>query len=261
MNELKAGIPRNQSIQPMVTDGQTIKIVGIGGIGCIAARYGAMFLAPLTQQCSARLVLIDGDTFEPSNGTRMFFSTFGNKAVVLRDELRPVFSDARLGVEAIEEYVTPENIVRLLHNGDIILAAVDNHATRKLLSDHCATLEDAVLISAGNDGIGADSTGKIRRGTYGNCQIYIRRNGRDVTPSLTRLHVEIQHPADRLPTDQNCIALATSVPQNLLANLLAASSLLNALWLVLSDSLHYSEIGFDIADGLMRPLADAGAKA
>jgi molybdopterin/thiamine biosynthesis adenylyltransferase len=246
---------RDQPIQPMLIDGQSIKLVGIGGIGCIAARFGAMLLAPLAQQCSARLVLIDGDTFEPGNATRMFFSTFGNKAAVLRDELRSCFRDTRLGIEAIEEYVTPESISRLLLEGDIVLAAVDNHATRKLLSDHCAALRDVVLISCGNDGIGSDSTGKARRGTYGNCQIYIRREGRDVTPSLTRFHVEIQHPADRLPSDRDCIELAGTVPQNLLANLLAASSLLNALWLTLSDSLHYSELAFDIADGIMRPIS------
>ena len=152
-------------------------------------------------------------------------------------------------------YVTDENAPRLLHNGDVILCAVDNHATRKLLSDFCARrLDDVVLISGGNDGVGEDSTGKFRRGTYGNCQVYVRQGGRDMSPSLTQYHPEIANPADRLPTDQSCTELLESVPQLLLTNLAAASAILNALFLHLSGALHYSELAFDVADSLMQPL-------
>jgi hypothetical protein len=239
-----------------LSDGQAIKLVGLGGVGSIVARYGAMFLAPLTgDDLSARLVLIDGDTFTPSNSTRMFFSECGNKAAVMRNDLLPYFADSRLEVTAVEEYITPRNIRRLLHEGDIIIAAVDNHATRRMLSDYVGRrLKNAVLISGGNDGIGPDSSGRFRRGTWGTCQTFIRRDGKDLSPSLTEFHPEIEHPADKLPSDQSCIDLAASVPQFLLANLMTAASILNSLWLHLSGSLHYSELGFDIAEGLMRPL-------
>ena len=49
-----------------------------------------------------------------------------------------------------------------------------------------------------------------------------------------------------------------SVPQILFANLMTASALLNALWLHLCGALHYSELVFDIAEGLMQPLALPG---
>ena len=56
----------------------TIKIVGLGGVGSIVARYLAVFLASLEQPL--RLVLIDGDTFEPSqpdSGGRTLPTAFG----------------------------------------------------------------------------------------------------------------------------------------------------------------------------------------
>ena len=251
----ESALPRDQVLQPVLPEDQTVKIVGLGGVGSIVARYGAVFLASLAKHSNARLVLIDGDKFEPRNASRMLFSSFGNKAAVIRDDLLDRFADTRLALVAVEDYITRKNIARLLHDGDIIVTAVDNHATRKLVSEFCAgELNNVVLISGGNDGIGEDSSGKVRRGTYGNCQIYIRRNGEDLSPSLTRYHHEIRNPADHLPDEEDCVESIESVPQLLLANLAAASCILNALWLYLSGELHYSELAFDIADGLMRPL-------
>src|ERR1051325_8647383 len=238
-------------LQPSLPDNATVKIIGLGGVGSIVARYLAAFLASLDRV--VRLVLLDGDEFEHNNRTRMIFGSCGNKAAVTHDELAPRFAESSLSIIAIEEFVTPENISRLLRPGDIILLTVDNHATRKLVSDHCATLPDVCLISGGNDGVERDATGKMRRGTYGNVQVYLRRAGADASPSLTRYHPEIAQPADKLPTDKSCTELITSVPQILFTNLTVATCMLNTLLLHLSDALHYSELAFDIADGLMRP--------
>jgi molybdopterin/thiamine biosynthesis adenylyltransferase len=231
-------------------------VVGLGGVGGIAARYGAMFLAAQEDPC--RMVLIDGDRFESSNATRMFFTSHGNKGAVVRADLRERFADSALTLIALEQYVTPENIAQLLGPGgpgEIILLAVDNHATRKLVAEHCAKLDDICLISAGNDGVGVDkSTGKALHGTYGTCQIYVRQNGVDRSPNLSRFHPEIAAPADKLPTDRSCTELIASVPQLLFANLAAASHMLNAMWLYLSGSLDYAEACFDIALGRSAPV-------
>jgi molybdopterin/thiamine biosynthesis adenylyltransferase len=230
-----------------------VKLIGLGGVGGPAARYGALYLAGLDED--VRMVLVDGDSFEPSNATRMFFGGDGNKAEVVREDLLGYLGEGRLTLDAIGEYVTPENIGDLIREGDIVLLAVDNHATRKLVSDFCATSrEDICLVSAGNDGIGKDSSGRELRGTAGNCQIYIRRDGADVTPALTRFHAEIDNPADALPDDTGCTELLESVPQIVFANLTAAASMLNTLWLYLCGALHYPEVAFDIAEGLMRPI-------
>src|SRR5579859_185026 len=92
----------NRKLQPQLPDNVTVKSIGLGGVGSIVARYGALFLASLGTE--ARLVLIDGDTFELSNSTRMFFGACGNKAAVTRDELLPRFTESNLSLLAIEEY-------------------------------------------------------------------------------------------------------------------------------------------------------------
>jgi hypothetical protein len=250
---MSAPFPRDQVLHPQLTTGAAVKVIGLGGVGSIVARYGAVFLASLAQE--ARLVLIDGDTFEHSNTARMLFSTCGNKATVLGHELLTGFVDSNLSLLAVEEFVTPANATRLIQCGDICLLCVDNHATRKLVNDHCAQLSDICLISGGNDGVGEDSSGTFARGTYGNVQIYVRLHGNDITPSLVEHHLEIANPVDHLPSDLSCTELVTSTPQILFANLAVASAMLNTLLLHLAGVLHYGELSFDIAEGLMRPTA------
>jgi len=96
-------------------------------------------------------------------------------------------------------------------HGDIVVLAVDNHATRKLVTDHCAErLRDVCLVSGGNDGIEERADGTRLRGTYGGCQVYLRRDGVDVTPSLSRYHAEIREPADKAPDELGCVEAAAA---------------------------------------------------
>lgn len=248
-------------LEPRLPSSLTLKIVGQGGVGSIFARYACTFLASLCGKTDsdARVVLIDPDVFERKNSARMLFRQLGNKATVNRDELLEYLAASRIAIDAVTECVDSDSISRLLHDEDLIALCVDNHATRKLVSDYCGGeegwpgLPNVCLISGGNQGVGADSTGRVRRGTFGNCQIYVRRDGMDVTPSLTEFHDEIKHPADQIP-GEDCIEMMTSVPQILPANLMVASNMLNTLWLHLCDAIHYRETVFDIAEGLMRPL-------
>ena len=46
----------------------------------------------------------------------------------------------------------------------------------------------------------------------------------------------------------------TSAPQLLFTNLATASAILNAFQLILCEALHYPELGFDVYDGVMRPV-------
>src|SRR5688572_32745547 len=106
-----SAIPQGQLLRPELPEDCSVKIIGLGGVGGIVARYGAIFLASLGR--NARMVLMDGDAFEPSNASRMYFGACGNKAAVIRDELLPRFADSCLSVIAIEEFVTAESIGRL----------------------------------------------------------------------------------------------------------------------------------------------------
>jgi molybdopterin/thiamine biosynthesis adenylyltransferase len=253
--------PRDRALAPVLArDGLTVRLVGVGGVGGIVGRYLTIFLASLG--CETRLIFIDGDEFEPQNASRMLFGNCGNKAKVLCSELRQYVANTQLTLMAVDQLITPQNIRQLLPEGEeqVILLCVDNHATRKLVSDYCEGsdgrpgLQNICLISGGNDGVGVDSFGQNLRGSFGNCQIYLRRDGQNITDSLTRYHDEIANPADRLPDDRPCTDLIQSVPQLLFANLMTASAICNTFWLHLCDALHYGEVVFDIVDGRMRPL-------
>lgn len=224
-----------------------VKVVGLGGIGCIVLEYLAVFLKAMG--VPVRLVLIDGDAFEVSNSQRMVFRALGNKAEVKAAEVLHLLGESEVGVVAIGEYVTPDNVGRLIRPGDQVLLCVDNHATRKLVSEHCGTLEEVTLISGGNDGVEPPR----QRGTYGNVQIYLRRGGKDVTASLTKWHPEIARPVGKLPTEMSCVELAQKVPQILFTNLAVASAMLNAYFAQLSGRLTYQEVKLDVLEARMLP--------
>src|SRR4051812_39387473 len=178
-------LARNQPLEAHLADGQSIKLVGGGGIGGIVACYGIVYLVHLAGllKRSARFVIVDGDQFEDKNRSRMLYSD-GNKAAVLREEMLEFAADSLVTIAAVQEYVTPDNIGRLFHDDDIIILAVDNHATRKLVNDYCDQhLSRFCLISGGNDGIGKQPDGRLLRGTRGNCQIFTR--GKINSPALT----------------------------------------------------------------------------
>jgi hypothetical protein len=227
--------------------GSRVKVVGLGGIGGIVLQYLAVFLRSLARP--VRLVLIDGDRFEPANSTRMLFGRAGNKAEVKAAEVLAWLGACDVSVAAVPEYVTPENIDRLIRAGDHVFLCVDNHPTRKLVSDHCATLDSVALFSGGNDGV--EPPGRL--GTYGNVQVYLRQAGRDVTAPLTRFHPEIANPKGKLPTELSCVELAQSVPQVLFTNLAVASAMLNAFFAFTCGRLHYQEVKLDVLAARMLP--------
>jgi len=217
-----------------------IKAIGIGGIGCALLPFLCRYLQ--YSEARARLTLIDGDRFERSNAPRQAFSRLGNKAEVKAMELAREYD--MLSLRAVPEYVTEENLARLIGTGEVVFLMVDNHASRKLVSNHAATLADLTLISGGND--------------YedGNVQIYVRQEGRDLTPSLTRYHPEIAHPQDQNPATMSCEDLmAAGAPQLLFANLMVASVMLNAFYAIRQGRLDYSEVYLDIAQNASRAVS------
>ncbi|MFZ5450339.1 MAG: ThiF family adenylyltransferase [Thermodesulfobacteriota bacterium] len=217
-----------------------IKAIGIGGIGCALLPFLCRYLQYSGER--ARITLIDGDHFERSNAPRQAFHRLGNKAEVKARELAQEFDN--LSLRAVPEFVTPENVARLLKEGDIILLMVDNHASRKLVSDHAAILPEITLISGGNDFVD------------GNVQVFLRRGGENLTPSLSRYHPEIAQPQDTNPAELSCAELmAQGAPQLLFTNLMVAAMMLNAFYASTQDRLTYSEVYLDILENLTRPVA------
>ena len=216
-----------------------IKIIGIGGIGCALLPHLARYLQAGGE--AARLTLVDGDAFEARNADRQVFPELGSKAKVKAAELARHFAD--LSFRAVPEYVTPENVSRIIRSGDVVFLGVDNHKTRRLVSDHCQALEDVALISGGNDY------------TDGNVQVYLRRARGDVTLPLTRHHPEIADPQDRSPHEMSCDELSQeAAPQLLFTNLAVASAMLNAFFAWRLGKLQYGEVYLDILEGKTSPV-------
>lgn len=221
-----------------------VKVIGVGGIGGALVPFLARFLD--AREPRARLTLIDGDEFEPRNRERQAVPAFGNKAAILAGELARAFD--RLSVRAVPEYVGDENVAALIEDGDYVLLAVDNHPTRRVVSDHCGRLRDVVVISGGNDL------------HDGNVQVFIRQNSEERCASLTRYHPEIAKAAGPLPGDDGCDLQTASAPQLLVTNLAIASAMLNAFYACLRGMLAYEEVYLDILAGRMNPVVRGGTR-
>lgn len=209
-----------------------IKIIGLGGIGSILSDKLLRFLKFSLKRESAVVTLIDGDEYEMKNMERQDFHNFGNKAQSKAEQLMSQFDG--LVVNIVPEFVDESNLKDLIKDGDVILLAVDNHKTRKIVNDHVKTLKNAILISGGNEL------------TDGNVQRYVREKGKDITPSLTDYHPEIENPADKLPTEMSCQELEESEPQLYFTNLTVATIMCQMFRKTLEKDYEISEVYFDI---------------
>ena len=210
-----------------------ILLVGCGGIG-------SQLLPPLVRYLASRpeprpvLVLVDGDVFEAKNLVRQGCTAAdlgSNKA----EALVQIARDHGLAVQAIPAFVDETNVRSIVREGDLVLLAVDNHRTRALVDRHLASLDEATLISGGNDE------------TDGNVQLVRRRNGHSLDGHLVEIHPEIGQVAEHEEIEGNgCQVLAAERPQLLVTNLLVASAMLACLWQVLErGSVPYSEVYLD----------------
>jgi len=220
---------------------RNVKIIGLGGVGSPVAQALAQFLAFYAPDC--KLTLIDGDTYYEENKPRVLFEEYDNKALVKAQELSQALND-RIRILPVPHYLTPRNIRKLVVDQDILFLCVDNHATRKIVSDRCRKLKNTLLVSGGNDGIEDGRTG-----TFGNVQIYSRHDGRNDTNPLTQFHPEIRNPQDKRPDELGCEPLTQNAPQLLFTNLTVAATMLGTFYAWLQGSLDYEELYLDIAHG------------
>lgn len=244
-------IQRRLDIQ-ILTRGRVV-FIGLGGIGSPLVENLAIFCAGLSSGIPIRMVLCDGDAFTPENTYRVNVPAFTNKAVAWAAELSERLCVPGLSVRPVPNYVTGANRSDIIRNGDCVLLCVDNHATRRLVSNRVGQLRDAVLISGGNDGVNDRQSG-----TYGNVQVYVRAAGRDVHGApLERFHPEIAHPTDKNPDELDCLALAAGgEPQLGLANLACASLMAAALLRLMMPATSermYDEVCFDIHQAIASP--------
>lgn len=225
-----------------------IKVIGLGGIGSwllpMIAKYARF---TMLQNKKITITCIDGDAYDSLNRPRQNFYNLGNKARIKMLELKeeydkyvpPGYNLENFALEAIDEYVTEENINNMIVDGDTIFLCVDNHKTRSIVSKHCKNLENIILISGGNDI------------TVGNIQIFQKKEGVEVTSDLCAYHPEIENPRDKAPYEMSCEEMQeSSAPQLLFTNAMVAVLMCCAYYNLLTEKIGFNnQIGeayFDI---------------
>ena len=199
-----------------------VKVVGTGGIGLCLLPVLCRFINYEDKKFPvAEVHLIDGDKFEEKNAGRQDFSELGFKATVTANGLRQKFGRIRILDHPV--FLSEDNIVPHIRENDIVMLCVDNHNSRKIVSERAVELDNVTVISGGNDL------------HDGNVLVHIRRDGKDLTPPLASdYHPEIANPNDLHPNQMNqpgsCSRQAEQTPQLVIVNNLIAANMLSAFY-------------------------------
>ena len=109
-----------------------VLVVGCGGLG-------GHIIDQLARIGIGALRVVDGDVFEPSNLNRQMLSEVNllgtGKAKAAAEHITRINPDVT--VEAAEEYLSENNAVQLLAGCDIVMDALDNIGSRKILAAAC----------------------------------------------------------------------------------------------------------------------------
>lgn len=120
----------------------TVYVIGAGGLGSSLLLY-------LTAAGIGKIVIIDGDVVQLNNLQRQVIfnrkQLQKNKAWAAKDTLQQL--NEFTTVDAVEAYLTPENIHTLIPKGSLLADCSDNFKTRFLLSDY-AVEQNCVHVSA-----------------------------------------------------------------------------------------------------------------
>jgi molybdopterin/thiamine biosynthesis adenylyltransferase len=169
-------------------------VIGLGGIfsrlAVVLAEH-SRFLPGAPQE----IMIADGDEVEKSNIERQGFSEDHikrKKADVWAERLKRQYAKFALDIIPFPEFIVPDNVSNIIKDGSITIGAVDNNATRKLLSKHIQTLTNAIFISGGNEL------------TDGNVQLYVQLGGKSRTLPIEKSHPEIEDPKDKNPGEMSC---------------------------------------------------------
>ena len=224
-------------------------IVGAGGIGHYIAPLLARFLG--YHHPGATLTIIDGDVIEDRNLSRCFSGDdLGEpKAEILAEVCAEMTPEDALDIRFIDEYIKPDTYERFhrswLKDGITIFGCVDNNKSRYYLEEKVSELNNAILINGGND---LDS---------GQAQMYVRKDGEDLTPPISHFAPEILSEGDPyniFPGEEDCSKEYEARPQLSLANAGVAMVMLQLFYSQCVDSTpkaeSFNEALFSLTGGL-----------
>lgn len=218
-----------------------IVMLGAGGTGAHIAPHLYRLLYALDRQ--VKFIICDGDTVEDKNLVRQNFTQADlgeNKARVIAERYSDVFgletSYIPHFIENAEQLATllsPEThscFVRKARTGGrwetfhelvILIGAVDNNRSRKLCQEVFLKAKELIYIDSGN----GEYTGQVVCG--------IRRGGKTFYKPVGLLYPEVNSPEDLFPTEMSCAEASVSAPQTIVANLMAATTVVTMIYNIL----------------------------
>lgn len=222
-----------------------IIVIGAGGVCSalipILAKY---VFSPVFPHQVSSFVIADGDSYEEKNIERQFFPTAltgMNKASAQIEKLKILYRHKADILYSFDEYVMPSNIHQLIEGSNyIILAGVDNHPCRLLLSQFVQQygLQGSLLISGGNET------------TDGNVQIFGYDKGDMIGVPLEQRHPEIATDTTDDRSKMSCQEMyeMKGGDQLMVANTTAAMLMYSLFWCYTTgkDLRDIIEVYFDI---------------
>ena len=205
-------------------------VIGCGGTGQHLLPH-LIRLLTYHPEGSTDITAYDGDEFEEHNRERQIGYS-GTKASVM-DQLL-----IAQGLPAVckAQYMSKDRLKAILRRGQgtvLVLAAVDNDATRKMCIDTLvASDRNFLFVTPGNsDAQDADKAIK------GNVLWFGRVDGQDIGVNPALLFPNIENPQDAIPRKGSCIEHAPSAPQLISANALAGAYTLAVVQNLLDDQM------------------------
>ena len=202
-----------------------ILVVGVGGTGGHLVpnlfRLAYSLANKKEQQRIINIILADGDRVEKKNLFRQNFiekDLDQNKAEILSKRY-----GAAYGVETsyIPDYIENEDIIlEILKQTKeekflpILISCVDNNSSRQMFHRVFQKLDEIFYIDSGN----GEFTGQVVCG--------YKRKGEVVLPPVGELYpdmLEVNAEEDKFRSEQSCGAVIVSSPQNMMANVMAAT--------------------------------------
>ena len=125
-------IPALTEEECLLLKDKRVLVVGCGGLG-------GHIIDQLARVGMGHLRVVDGDVFEPSNLNRQLLSRVdllgSGKANAAAERIAQV--NPEVDIEAVEEFLTEENASALIKGCDVVMDALDNIPSRKILAEAC----------------------------------------------------------------------------------------------------------------------------